>query len=98
MSHSNHTPLRADELTGATAEGADVYGPDDSNIGTVSHLHGTGPTASAVVDVGGFLGLGAKPVALPISSLNLMRDEKQTVHTTTSMAKDARKDLPEHKD
>ena len=98
MDHSNHTPLRADELIGATVEGADVYGPDDSSIGTVSHLHGTGPTAQAVVDVGGFLGLGAKPVALPISSLNFMRDEKGTVHATTTMTKDALKDLPEHKD
>ena len=96
MDHSKHTPLRADELNTHTVEGAKVYGPDDSNIGNVAHFHGTGPTAQAVVDVGGFLGLGAKPVSLPVSSLNFMRDEGGTVHATTSMTKDQLKELPEH--
>ncbi|MFW8637567.1 PRC-barrel domain-containing protein [Cribrihabitans pelagius] len=96
MDHSNHTPLRPDELNASTVEGADVYGPDDNNIGSVSHFHGTGQTAEAVVDVGGFLGLGAKPVALPVTSLNFMRDENGAVHATTSMTKDQLKNLPEH--
>ena len=59
MDHSKHTPLRAEELNAANLEGADVYGPDDNNIGNVSHLHGSGQNAKVVVDVGGFLGLGA---------------------------------------
>jgi len=96
MDHSKHTPLRDDELNSNTVEGANVYGPDDNDIGNVSHLHGTGPTAQAIVDVGGFLGLGAKPVSLPVSSLNFMRDESGTVHATTSMTKDQLKELPEH--
>lgn len=97
MDHSSHTPLRPDELNSATVEGADVYGPDDKDIGSVSHFLGTGQAAQAVVDVGGFLGLGAKPVALPVSSLNFMRDENGKVHATTSMTKDQLKELPEHK-
>ncbi|WP_138933141.1 PRC-barrel domain-containing protein [Roseovarius arcticus] len=97
MDHSKHTPLRQDEMTTATVEGANVYGPDDGHIGDVSHLHGTGATAKAVVDVGGFLGLGAKPVALPASSLDFMRDEHGKVHAKTAMTKDQLKDLPEHK-
>lgn len=97
MDHSKHTPLRADELNASTVEGANVYDPDDNDIGNVSHFHGTGQQAQAVVDVGGFLGLGAKPVALPVSSLNFMRDENGKVHATTAMTKDQLKDLPEHK-
>lgn len=97
MDHSKHTPLRPDELTSATVEGANVYGPDDSHIGDVSHFHGAGQNAQAVVDVGGFLGLGAKPVALNVSSLNFMRDENGKVHATTAMTKDELKNLPEHK-
>ena len=96
MDHSKHTPLRVDELNSDTAQGANVYGPDDNNIGTVSHFHGTGPSAQAIVDVGGFLGLGAKPVSLPVSSLNFMRDQDATVHATTSMTKEQLKELPEH--
>ena len=97
MDHSKHTPLRPDELTSTTVEGANVYGPDDSHIGDVSHFHGTGQNAQAVVDVGGFLGLGAKPVALDVSRLNFMRDENGKVHATTAMTKDQLKNLPEHK-
>lgn len=97
MDHSKHTPLRDDELNEATVKGANVYGPDDNDIGNVSHFHGTGQTAQAVVDVGGFLGLGAKPVSLAVSSLNFMRDENGKVHATTAMTKDELKNLPEHK-
>lgn len=96
MDHSKHTPLRTDELISSVVEGANVYGPNDDHIGDVSHFHGTGATAQAVIDVGGFLGIGAKPVALPVSSLNFMRDENEKVHATTAMTKDQLKELPEH--
>lgn len=98
MDHSKHTPLRTDELTNYTLEGAKVYGPEDSTVGSVSHLHGVGMAAKAVVDVGGFLGLGAKHVALDMPRLNFMRDESGTVHATTAMTKDQLKELPEHED
>lgn len=97
MDHSKHIPLQPTELTSATVEGANVYGPDDSHIGDVSHFHGTGQNAQAVVDVGGFLGIGAKPVSLDVSNLNFMRDENGKVHATTAMTKDELKSLPEHK-
>lgn len=97
MDHSKHTPLRPEELNASIFEGANVYGPDDNDIGNVSHFHGTGQSAQAVVDVGGFLGFGAKPVTLPVSSLNFMRDENGKVHATTTMTKDELKNLPEHK-
>ncbi|OAN79451.1 photosystem reaction center subunit H [Jannaschia sp. EhC01] len=96
MDHSKHIHLRPDELTGAILEGANIYGPEDKNIGDVSHLHGAGPDAQVVVDVGGFLGLGAKSVALNVSQLNFMRDESGTVHATTPMTKEQLKELPEH--
>lgn len=98
MDHSKHTRLGADELNAATVEGANIYGPDDNHIGDVSHFHGTGQSAQAVLDVGGFLGIGAKPVALPVSNLNFMRDENGKVHATTAMTKDELKNLPEHRD
>ncbi len=97
MDHSKHTPLRADELDSAVVDGANVYGPNDDHIGDVSHFHGSGQTAQAVVDVGGLLGLGAKPVALAVSSLNFMRDENGRVHATTSRTEEQLKNLPEHR-
>lgn len=96
MDHSTHTQLIDSELNEANLLGAVVYGTDDEKIGTVSHVHGIGPATQVIVDVGGFLGIGAKPVALTISQLNFMRDDDGDVHATTSWTKDQIKAMPEH--
>lgn len=98
MDHSTHVRLTEAELTAETLEGATIYGPDDENIGSVSHVHGSGSTAQVVIDVGGFLGLGAKPVAVPASQLQFMRDEDGDVHAVTTWTEDQLKDMPEHVD
>lgn len=98
MDHANHIRLSPTELTADTLEGATIYGSDDEKIGSVSHIHGTGPSAQVVIDVGGFLGIGAKPVAVPATQLEFMRDEDGEVHAVTSWTKDQLKDMPEHID
>lgn len=98
MDHSRHTPLAATELNASVLEGATIYGPGDEKVGKVAHIHGLGAISQVVVDVGGFLGLGAKPVALNVSDLNFMRDENGDVHGVTRFTKDQLKALPEHKD
>ncbi|QOF71869.1 PRC-barrel domain-containing protein [Aminobacter sp. SR38] len=98
MDHSNHVPLTETELTSELLEGATVYGPDDDDIGFVSHVHGSGSTAQIIIDVGGFLGIGAKPVAVAAGELDFMRDEDGEVHAVTSWTKDQLKDMPEHVD
>ena len=98
MDHSTHERLSAMELNAANLENATIYGPGDEKIGTVSHVHGTGPDTKVVVDAGGFLGIGSKPVALGMARLDFMRDESGTVHATTVMTKDEVKALPEHHD
>jgi hypothetical protein len=96
MDHSKHTHLASTELSEDVLEGATIYGADDHKVGTVSHVHGFGPTSEIIVDVGGFLGIGAKPVAVPVSQLDFMRDEGGEVHATTTLTKDEAKALPEH--
>ena len=96
MDHSNHIRLTESELNEATLMDATVYGAQDEKIGKVSHVHGMGLSGSVIVDVGGFLGLGAKPVSLKTSQLDFMRDEHGDVHATTSWSKDEVKALPEH--
>jgi len=93
MDHSKHVRLADAEITPENVQGATVYGVDDEKIGTVDHLHGG---SSAVIDVGGFLGIGAKPVALPLTNLDFMRDESGTVHAVTTWTKDQLKEMPEH--
>ncbi len=51
-----------------------------------------------MIDVGGILGIGAKPVLVSIDQLNLMRDEDGKVHGVTSWTKDQLEALPEHHD
>ncbi len=96
MDHSLHPRLDPAELNSANLEGAVVYDRDDNAVGTISHLHGTGPDTRAVLDVGGFLGIGTKPVALPLAQLDVMRDSAGTVHAVTDLARDAVENLPEH--
>lgn len=93
MDHANHVRLTQAELTPAILDGATIYGADDRKIGKVDHVHGLD---SVIIDVGGFLGLGAKPVALPLSELQFMRDEQGEVHALTGWTKDQLKDMPEH--
>jgi hypothetical protein len=96
LDHTLHARLTATELTDDNLVGATIYGPGDEKIGKVAHLHRVGADAQVVVDVGGFLGIGAKPVALSVDQLNFMRDNDGRVHATTPLTKDEMKALPEH--
>jgi len=98
MDHSNHIRLTVDELRPSVLAGATVYGADDHKVGKVDHVHGIGESSSVIIDVGGFLGIGAKPVAVSISDLDFMRDEDGDVHAVTSWTKDQLKEMPEHRD
>ncbi|HEV7310345.1 PRC-barrel domain-containing protein [Ensifer sp.] len=96
MDHSSHVRLTPSELTPAVLQGATVYGADDDKVGTVDHIHDASGTV--VIDVGGFLGIGAKPVAVPLSDLDFMRDDDGDVHAVTTWTKDQLKEMPEHLD
>jgi hypothetical protein len=98
MDHSNHVRLNQADLTPTVLKGATIYDAEDHKVGTVSHVHGLGASSQIVVDVGGFLGIGAKPVAVPASNLDFMRDQNGDVHAVTSWTKDQLEDMPEHKD
>lgn len=97
MDHSNHVRLMESELNSENLDDAVVYGADDAKIGKVAHVHGMGMSGDVIVDVGGFLGMGAKPVSLKISQLNFMRDDNGHVHATTSWTKEEVEALPEHR-
>ena len=97
MDHSNHVRLSTAELTPSVLQGATIYDAADHEVGTVSHVHGSGPTSEIIVDVGGFLGIGAKPVAVPASKLEFMRDENGDIHAVSDWTKDALEQMPEHK-
>lgn len=65
------TDLTTEDLTGAA-----VYDANDEWIGEVSKLilDDGGQVTQAVIDVGGFLGMGEKPVALKFESLTIKQE------------------------
>jgi sporulation protein YlmC with PRC-barrel domain len=65
------------DLTAERLTGAEVYDANEERIGDVSEIVLTddGQVRSVVVDVGGFLGIGAKPVELELDSLDILRGE-----------------------
>ncbi|SMP00151.1 PRC-barrel domain-containing protein [Paracoccus laeviglucosivorans] len=98
MNHSTHTRLTETQLNAEMLDGATIYGPEDEMIGTVDHVHGSGADAQVVIDVGGFLGIGAKSVLVPVRQLDFMTGEDGVVHALTSWTKDDLKSMPEHID
>lgn len=98
MDHTNHTPLSRTDLNTQVLQDAPIYDAEDRKIGTISHVHGAGTVTDVVLDVGGFLGIGSKPVLVNVDQLNLMRDVDGNVHGVTSWTKEQLKDLPEHLD
>jgi hypothetical protein len=96
MHHPTHTRLVDSELNEANLMDAVVYGANDEKIGTVAQVKGMGAATHVIVDAGGFLGMGAKPIALTTNQLDFMRDEEGDVHATTSWTKEQIEALPEH--
>jgi sporulation protein YlmC with PRC-barrel domain len=82
-----------DEMT-LTAEeliGTNVYGPNDEHVGTIGDfvLAEDGKTIDAVVvDVGGFLGIGAKEVAIGFENLNFAADANNNRFLLLNVTKD----------
>ena len=70
--------------------GVDVVGPDNEKIGDVSDIlfEKNGNVVGYVVGVGGFLGIGAKNVALAPSSFQVVpaNADRATTGTTSTMA------------
>jgi len=87
------------DLTTSDVESATVYGRNDETIGSISSLKvGTGgQITDAVIDVGGFLGMGAHSVMLPFSQLAVLRETNGSdvrIHLDTT--KDKHKAMPHH--
>lgn len=85
--------MRAEDLTGTT-----VYGAGDENVGVIRDVILTqdGRVDAVTVDVGGFLGLGAKEVAIGFDNLAFMRDGDGRMHLYTPLTKEQLEAQPEY--
>jgi len=77
--------LKTEQLTGTT-----VYGANDENIGEISDIVLTqdGKVDAVIVDVGGFLGVGEKPVAVGFDNLAFMADKDGNKYLYTNFSKE----------
>lgn len=64
------------QLSTDMLDGASVYGVKDEMVGEIDSLllSGDGQVESAVINVGGFLGLGEKPVEVTFDELQILRN------------------------
>lgn len=65
------------ELTADKLQGARVYGPNDEDVGEVNRLilDGNGQVERVVLDIGGFLGVGERQIAVTLDELNIVRTD-----------------------
>lgn len=77
VERDGYVEYRADDLTTEDLTGARVYGADDEDVGEVSELLLTddGKLDRAVIDVGGFLGMGEHSIAVTFDELRIVRSE-----------------------
>ncbi|WP_431301099.1 PRC-barrel domain-containing protein [Tabrizicola sp. BL-A-41-H6] len=87
------TSLTADQLMGVR-----VYGQNDEDVGEISDivLDDTGKAAQVIVDVGGFLGIGEKPVAIELSKMQIMQQaEGGALRAYVQMTQEELEGLPQ---
>lgn len=77
IERDGYEPVLSEQLTSEMLTGARVYGNNDEDIGEIDRLLLTGADKidRAVIDVGGFLGLGEKPVAVTMDELTIMQKD-----------------------
>jgi len=68
---TTHSMIQPDEIRASKMIGSSVYDVQNRNIGSVKDLvlNRSGAVDAVVVDVGSFLGMGGKYVAIPLSDI-----------------------------
>lgn len=88
------TGMSADDFIGTT-----VYGANDENVGSIDDviLSSDGNTVEGVIiDVGGFLGIGAKSVAVGMDNLSFLSDADGDNYLYTQFTKEQLEAQPEY--
>ena len=77
--------IRGDDLKGTT-----VYGANDARVGEIGDvvLSADNKTDAVIIDVGGFLGIGEKEVAVGMDNLKIMTDKDGNKYLYTTFTKE----------
>jgi sporulation protein YlmC with PRC-barrel domain len=85
------TQLRPDQIRMTQMNGATVYDTQNRNIGDIKDiiLDRDGRVGAVILDVGAFLGMGGKYVAVSLSDLKITRENNSSrPHFTVDMTKE----------
>ncbi|PHP68948.1 photosystem reaction center subunit H [Zhengella mangrovi] len=90
VSHEGWQATAEGKLSAEELLGTRVYGANDEDIGEIGDVIVTadGKLDAYVVDVGGFLGIGEKPVALDASELQIMKNQDGDLRIFTAYTQD----------
>ena len=90
--------VEVNELEASELEGANVYGLEDEEIGEIGELllNEQGQIEQAVIDVGGFLGIGERNVAIPFDQLTILRGEGDDIRVYVDSTEDRLEEMPEY--
>lgn len=89
----------AQDLTAEMLEGIAVYGPEDESVGEIGELilDDGGRINEAVIDVGGFLGVEERNVAVMFEELRVLRqDDSGDVRVYIDCSEKQLEQLPEY--
>ena len=75
MMMDGYAAIETEGITSEQLMGTRVYGPNQEDLGEISNLvlDENGAPSQVIVDVGGFLGMGEKPVAIDVTALQMMQ-------------------------
>lgn len=70
-----YTAVEPASISADQLKGVRVFGPKDEDVGEISEvvLDANSAPTQVIVDVGGFLGMGEKPVAIDLSQLQVLQ-------------------------
>ena len=93
------TLYAGEPMTAENLQDASVYGSDDASIGNISDfvLAEDGAITQVVFDVGGFLGIGARNVAVPFEEVQIYTNaDASDMRVYLPMTKEELEALPEY--
>ncbi|MBZ9669949.1 PRC-barrel domain-containing protein [Mesorhizobium sp. ES1-3] len=87
---SKLTAMPIGEIRGNDLKGTTVYGANDAKVGEIGDVVLTPDkkTDAVIVDVGGFLGIGSKEVAVGMDNLKFMTDKSGKKYLYTTFTKE----------
>ncbi|MGY6547531.1 MAG: PRC-barrel domain-containing protein [Roseinatronobacter sp.] len=94
------TTVASGTFLASNLKGADLIGADGETIAAVDDIvvSPNGQVDSFLVDVGGFLGLGARTIAIAFSDVTIGHDENENVELRTTLTQEQLEAMPEYED